>query len=99
MSVAICTCTEAGAAGPHCPLLLYAGGLPDYPECAVQAVQYDGGYKLTNAYLDGVIGVSEAALIEAECDDSPTCRECGASIEHWDHEKSIQAEDRRSTWT
>lgn len=76
--------------GPHCPLLLYAGG-SEGPETTVQVEQRCGEYVITNRYYDGVVGVDSTDAVDAEADDSPICGECGAPIEQWQHEQKGRA--------
>jgi hypothetical protein len=105
VSVAVChgdhgRNADGSPVGPHCPLMLYAGGgtmiggddpgveagdfdPPTYTT-PVQAEQGPHGYEVTNRYEDGVVGVDDDSRIDAECDDSPICPLCVASIDHWE---------------
>jgi hypothetical protein len=85
VSIAICQGAN-GQDPPHCPLLLYAGGHgEDAPFNAVQATQGPEGYELDNFYVDGIKGVCDEDMVEAEVDESPCCACCTAEVHHWDH--------------
>lgn len=81
MSIAICT--GEGKLAEHCPLELRCDSGQDVP---IIAEQRHGEYVITNRYADGIVGVSDEDMTEAEVDEQPLCGDCGSLIDHWEHE-------------
>jgi hypothetical protein len=82
--------TETAERGEHCPLTLYADSAG---ELAVVAEQDSRGYRLTNRFEDGVVGISKEDEAEADVDDSPACACCMTPVSRWDHHQATERTD------